>query len=399
MNIGIVTTWFPVGAGYVSKAYRAILAEKHNVFIYARGGKNMFGNADWDDERVYWAPHHYHGIKTRNMLKWCSKNKIEILFFNEQTYWKPVIAAKKAGICIGAYIDYYKQVTVKAFKLYDFVICNTLRHYSVFNWHNHSFYIPWGTDIDKFKPAAEKADRKLTFIMNLGWEGEYSLDRKGLLLGTKAFHNVKGDCQLIIYSQVEFSKCLLTWQEHISSDNRIKFIYGTFDPFPYNEGDVYLYPSRLDGIGLSLPEALSCGLPSITTDSPPMNEFVKSGINGQLVSVEKYLGRYDGYYWAESLCSIDSLTQTMQMYVDDQNMVNKQKQAARDIAESQLNWVVNSINLTSIFENSIFNKCDYDEELVSFALYLDRLMRPSFNYKFLSLLRDYAKYHVPFLFK
>ena len=192
----------------------------------------MKGDPIWDDENVTWAPIHNNGIRTTHLLRWVKKTKIDILFFNEQRYWKPVIAVKKAGICIGSYIDYYKQSTVKAFELYDFLICNTKRHYSVFNWHNYCFYIPWGTDVGKFKPSVGTKDKKLTFIMSLGWGGVYTYDRKGLSLALEAFRNVKGDCQLLIYSQVELSNCLNAWQEAILNDHRIKFNYGTFDPFP-----------------------------------------------------------------------------------------------------------------------------------------------------------------------
>ena len=39
MNIGIVTTWFESGAGYVSRQYKKILESPGNkVYIFARGG-------------------------------------------------------------------------------------------------------------------------------------------------------------------------------------------------------------------------------------------------------------------------------------------------------------------------------------------------------------------------
>lgn len=44
MNIAIITTWFPAGGGYVSKAYKQILEKEHNVFIYARDGQLMKGD-------------------------------------------------------------------------------------------------------------------------------------------------------------------------------------------------------------------------------------------------------------------------------------------------------------------------------------------------------------------
>ena len=45
---------------------------------------------------------------------------------------------------------------------------------------------------------------------------------------------------------------------------------------------VCLSPSRWEGLGLPLYEAVAFGMPSITNDSPPMNEIVIDGVNGDL---------------------------------------------------------------------------------------------------------------------
>ena len=55
MNIGIVTVWFERGAAYVSRQFEEILAEKHRVFIYARGGEMYAkGDPNWDHANVTW---------------------------------------------------------------------------------------------------------------------------------------------------------------------------------------------------------------------------------------------------------------------------------------------------------------------------------------------------------
>ena len=48
--------------------------------------------------------------------------------------------------------------------------------------------------------------------------------------------------------------------------------------------DVCLGPSRWEGLGLFLYEAIAFGMPQITNDSPPMNEVVSDGVNGLLVA-------------------------------------------------------------------------------------------------------------------
>jgi glycosyltransferase involved in cell wall biosynthesis len=356
MRIGIVTTWYPVGAGYVSKAYRNTLEKEHEVYIYARAGSNMKNDPVWDDIQVTWAPKHYAitGIWTNHFKKWIRNNQIDTIIFNEQRHWFPILKAKELGVCVGAYVDYYTQNSVSAFAIYDFLICNTKRHYSVFDWHPKCFYIPWGTDINYFSPKEDIDNHPLRFLASAGWSGSGHFDRRGTLLAMKSFINLIGVCQLFIFSQVPLERCTDEFQNLVRSDKRIDFRFGTFEPFPFNAGDVYLYPSRLDGIGLSLPEAISSGLAAITTDCAPMNEFVKDDFNGYLVKVNRYLGRHDGYYWAESICDLDSLTEKMQKYVDDPHMLKEHKRNSRRYAENHLDWELNSKQLLKFINGKEF---------------------------------------------
>jgi glycosyltransferase involved in cell wall biosynthesis len=347
MNIGIVTTWFPAGAGYVSKAYRQVLEQEHKVHIYARGGQKMHGDPLWDDKCVTWAPVHYvaTGIWSWHFRKWIRAKKIELIVFNEQRQWQPIVVAKEEGVLVGAYVDYYTKVMVPGFSVYDFLICNTRKHYSVFSWHPCCYYIPWGVDVEKFKPLPKAPTRITTFLSCAGWEGVCDGDRRGTLLALQAFRQVKGECRLIVYSQVPYEQMMPEWKRLLFDDDRIELRVGTFEPFPFNEGDVYLYPSRLDGIGLTLPEAISSGLACITTDAGPMNEFVEMKKTGILVSVEKYLGRSDGYYWPESLCSLDKLTEAIQWYLDHNEQLEEHKRNAREYALKNLDWKKNSYPL------------------------------------------------------
>jgi glycosyltransferase involved in cell wall biosynthesis len=163
----------------------------------------------------------------------------------------------------------------------------------------------------------------------------------------RAFRRIESSCRLLVYSQAPLEECPSDWQAAVHADSRIEFRTGTFDPFPYGEGDVYVYPARLDGLGLTLPEALSSGLPAITTDSAPMNEFVRHGQNGLLVRVKEYRARPDGYYWPESLCDEESLRESMRQYLRDPQMLTAHGACARTSAEEEYDWKRNASELSA----------------------------------------------------
>ncbi len=361
MNIGIITQWYPSGAGNVSKAYFNSLIKEHNVFIYSRGGPNLLNNDNWNQNFVTVAPKHSQltGINKKHFKKWIKTNQITAVIFNEQRQWEAVLFAKKLNLLTGAYVDYYKQDTVNLFESYDFLLCNTQRHFEVFKSHKQVIYIPWGTNIPRFIniKSINKSRIRFLILSNQGLaylEKTPWLDRTNTEVAVRAFQEVSGDCELVIMSQVELSKTPKYFQDLIKSDSRIKYIKETYNEFPHEKGDIYVYPSRLDGIGLTLLEALSFGMPCITTDCQPMNEFVIDGFTGKLIQVERFFGRPDGYYWPESMVSVNSLNSIMQYYVDNPGQIILHgKNAIKYISETR-NWDDNASELPFLITN--FNK-------------------------------------------
>lgn len=354
MRIGIVSNFFPSGAGYVTKAYQASLIEQGNeVFIYARCTKKEFRkDSDWcNQNNVEVAKLFNEEITASGLIKWVKRLKLEVVLFNEQRYWSPVIELKKAqiNVLIGSYIDYYTQKTVPLFTVYDFLFCNTARHFSVFREFNGAYYIPWGTKVYENEVNIDLVDNtEVRFVISAGWQLGKGADRRGSLIALRAFLATKGNAKLDIYSQSgehEIDELVLSL---IESDSRVELVVGTFDPFPYDKYDVYLYPSRLDGIGLTLPESMACGLAVITTNSAPMNEFVKDGVTGLLVNVERFLGRDDGYYWPENIVDNNDLALKIQYYIDNPDVVVRHKNSSISHSRESLSWRKNSANLSEL---------------------------------------------------
>lgn len=358
MNIGIVTTWFERGGAYVSLAYKNLLETEHDVFIYARGGEDYALNDPvWDKEQVTWGKKIDLSIPTpidcKDFKKWISQRKIEVVFFNEQHYWHPVLLCNDLNVVCGAYIDYYTEETIPLFSNYDFLICNTKRHYSAFSWHPQCYYVPWGTDIHLFSPATFQVveEKIVTFFASAG----YDPYRKGTDFVIKAFHQLKGKAKLVIHSQKPLKEYFPDLKElitHLEDAGKLTCIEKIVSaPGLYSLGDIYVYPSRLDGIGLSMAEALAIGLPIIASDNPPMSEFVNSN-NGKLIKISRLFTRSDAYYWPQCLIDCDHLVNLMQEYVDDIETIPFYKQKAREYAEHKLNWLDRKEQILSIFTNA-----------------------------------------------
>lgn len=361
MNIGIVTTWFERGAAYVSKQYMDLLAKENNVFIYARGGEEYaIGDNNWDKNNVTWGKKSYmHVIPTfinkKDFKKWIDKNNIETVLFNEQQWWMPVLWCKEWGIKTGAYIDYYTEETLPFFGVYDFLICNTKKHFSAFNWHPQCYYLPWGTNVDVYKPQNKRLEdkEKVVFFNSSGMNP----DRKGVYPLIKAFNEVKGPKKLILHSQLDlknYYKDLRGIFEELEKNEELEIISQTVTaPGLYHLADVYCYISKLDGIGLTLPEAISCGLQGITPNNAPMNEFIdEEEGTGKLVKVERLYARRDGYYWPQCDVQTKDLVKQMQYYLDNMEKLDDMKKKSREHALRVLDWKDREKELEEIFEMS-----------------------------------------------
>ncbi|MEK4201684.1 glycosyltransferase [Cytobacillus sp. FSL K6-0265] len=351
MKIGFVSTWLERGATYVTKTYMSLL-DDHELYVYARGGeKYERNNPKFANDFVTWGLRlGSTKIDWKHFSYWIKENQLDAILFNEQTDLICVLKTKKyfPKIKIGAYIDYYTEGTVDEYKVYDFLICNTKRHYSVFEWHKGAYYVPWGTNLDIFEyDEKPKNNSEIKFFHSMGMSG-----RKGTNSLVKAFINGKfyeKNAKLIIHSQVNIEHIIK--KEEAQRYNIEIVIKEVPPPGLYHLGDVYVYPTILEGLGLTIYEALACGLPVITTDNPPMNEVVNEK-NGRLVDVELLRARKDGYYWPSAFVNEQSLINSMNYYCDNRKELNKFKKDARDFAEFNHNIMDRKEDINKIFEKA-----------------------------------------------
>jgi len=363
MNIGFVSVWFERGAGYVTKMYMNLLNRGNNLFVYSRAGEIISPTEGWDQDYVHWGKAlPFTRISWRDFRKWVITNKLDVVFFNEQRDFRVLYKCKLEfpNLKLGAYVDYYTADMVARFKYYDFLICNTLRHQSVFSWHPQSYYIPWGTDIDLYTPASDNemlVGENVTFFHSAGMS-----NRKGTDTLIEVFFNTDlcKKSKLIIHSQVDSSVFTKRSVEEMR-DHNIEFIQKTVGaPGLYCLGDVYVYPTTLDGLGLTMYEAMSSGIPVIAPDNAPMNEVVDDSV-GSLIKVDSYKSREDGYYWPLCFVNKEDLYRKMSEYADDKEYTIRKKVAARNKAIKYFDLQLYADDVRSIFLDSKINLFSKEE--------------------------------------
>jgi hypothetical protein len=179
--------------------------------------------------------------------------------------------------------------------------------------------------------------------------------RKGTDLLLKASQELEGDFELIIHSQIDLfayyksNNAVLSALESLKDRDVLTIITKSVSaPGLYKLGNIYVYPCRLDGLGLTVPEAISSGLPTIIPNSEPMKEFATSACS--LVNIDRFYCRKDGYYWPQQLCDIADLSLKMSTYIGDDNLKEKMV-LAREHAVKSLNWKTNSAELNQFIDD------------------------------------------------
>jgi glycosyltransferase involved in cell wall biosynthesis len=124
-------------------------------------------------------------------------------------------------------------------------------------------YVPHVVDTERFRFAPRR--RADQFVHCRGWGGHQQ--RKGTDLVIAAARRCP-DVPFVIRYQ--------GWDATPVPDN-VTLVGAVTEPeAQYDLGDVAIQPSRWEGVGLQILEAMSCGLPTLVADAPPMNEYPTS---------------------------------------------------------------------------------------------------------------------------
>jgi glycosyltransferase involved in cell wall biosynthesis len=190
----------------------------------------------------------------------------------ERVNWGPglVKVAKRMGVrLVGVVMWEWFRGDDPLWRDVDFLACPhrfALEEVKGYGFANAAV-LPWPLDWREF-PARKISGPARVFVHNAGLID--ADDRKGTRETIKAFMRVRrDDLKLIVRMQNEVPLPRI--------DERIQLRFGNVpnEGELYAEGDVAVQPSKMEGIGFMVLEPVCAGLPVITTDYPPMNEWVR----------------------------------------------------------------------------------------------------------------------------
>ncbi|ABA57255.1 Glycosyl transferase, group 1 [Nitrosococcus oceani ATCC 19707] len=292
MNIGFISNWCNRGQGIVTRQIRAIFAEAgHDTYVLARPTRARAAMPNLIDSRQEWqVPHLTHGsaydMPVGEYMAWAKESALDVLFCDMNMQFEAIVAIRKLGVrTIGRFVweAFHPDYVAAVKQAYDIVYSLTRCEQENYRKMGISSpYVRFGLapSFTAFSPI-KRPDDALYFFFHGGTQGT----RKPIQATLKAFKQVKNPhIRLIIKSQ-----CIDKASEPVTieDDPRITHIVADL-PFEehrrlFSSCHVCLCPSRWEGLGVHLFEALAYGMPVISNDIAPINEVIRHGRSGLLV--------------------------------------------------------------------------------------------------------------------
>lgn len=341
MKIGFIGIRYPKGIGILLEDF-ARLAESlgHTVHflcypISKRRGCLVGG--EWARDRVTI-------VKTfqRNTVKiddetlagWVKGNDLDLVFtIEEPNNLRTFEICKRLGVPTINYVDIerFDPELKDVYKDVDLFFCPTQHCYDILFEYGYQnlMLVKYAASTHQFPWIHRDAGAgPVEFVMHAGWGGVAG--RKGVEPTIKAFVQANHpNTRLTVVTQKRWKTFDAEIQDLTRSCDRIKIreVNNTnvvYNAGAYSFGHMVVQPSKWEGLGLTYIEALTSGMPAITTDAPPMSEFVEHEKTGWLVDVDMVSGNKvsRGLRIPAALVKVDSLAQAFSFFGDNPNYID-----------------------------------------------------------------------------
>jgi len=334
-KVGIVSDWHNTGVPYQSRFLSECLSGKHDVFIFAYN-KYMKDEVNWGYKKLVFTKL----IKPWKVISWIKREKIKVVFFPDRLEDPEVLDwCNNNGVATVMIINFdtLKKEEFDTYRKNTILMCPVKCTYDLLKKYGFKRlrFIRWAVDDEVFVPEEIMIKPPIRFIHNAGYGG--ARWRKNTLAVVEAFNIVcrkKKDAVLILKSQKPICEYPEKVRDIISNNGRIRVIEKDLSMAGlialYRSCHVSVLPSKWEGIGIPFIESLALGLPVITVDAPPMNEWVKDTYNGFTARIGKWEQRKDRKLLVKgALVDIDDLAKQMLKLTDKKLIERLRKNAVK----------------------------------------------------------------------
>jgi len=239
----------------------------------------------WNQPRVTEASSH--AIPAEEYEDWAAANRLEAAFFDQNYQFEEIARLRRRGVrTLGRFVwEAFAPADApgarEAFDVvYSLTACERRRYAEL---GIDSPRVTWGCHPELLAVPRERPEPPV----RLFFPGGFLSKRKPLRAVLRAFAAVEDpDLRLVVKAQVPRRGDFL--EDMSARDPRLELVR---DDLPAAEHlrrfaacHVCLAPTRWEGLGLHLFEATAFGMPVVATDIPPVNEVVRHGVNGLLLS-------------------------------------------------------------------------------------------------------------------
>ena len=358
IRVGLVTAWGECGMGYVARNWVYTFnkyKEKIEYQIYSRSFP-WLQKFRWEGPLVIDGPEQM-DIDHPHFWHWINKFKPDVLLFQDQNIYgkskmqEETFRLKKMGIKLINYPDWIKRGDIEKYHgLYDINLAHVNRNY---NWLvkadvEQPTLIPWGVIINNFPFYERKVKDKIIFYINIGT----GTTRKGYTIIPKVLEKMKGNfinryCSpknynyKFIATAIEESNNRInkSFIDYFNSNSQCEFHYKTANNESgglYSIGDVYIYPTTREGIGLTITEAMCTGMPVVTSNYPTMNEWFEDNKEGRLIKPKKI--KNSSMPTNKVFIDTNHLSEILIDYINNPHKVTEHSYMARKKIITDFNW-------------------------------------------------------------
>ena len=318
-RIGFISFWgWPRGQSYVTLGFAKMLEDKHDVFILKQGKNKDAPEFKNVNVEIFQVPNYELDKKVFKL--WVTKNKLDVVVFNEYNQWNDdgnnlIKLTKELGAKAYGFLVWERWQGNEQYKDYDRILVPTVSYerFMRVNKFRKFTYIPYSIDLKEFPKdnKYEKKKDKFTFFHPGGFGGVHNRKNTEVILNAFNLLNDK-NTELVITSQKQLKidnlpKNVIIIDKELSRKELIDLYY---------KADATILPSKWETIGLPILESLAAGVPVITSNVPPMNEFIQEGMNGYLCNPNKMTKYEDIYVRGAEISAVE-------LKIKMQNIMNK----------------------------------------------------------------------------